>query len=32
MRQALVGDYYDAEILYYFFEHLNVFKRKKTQN
>ena len=23
MRQALVGDYYGAEILYYFFEHLS---------
>jgi hypothetical protein len=32
MRQAPVRDYYAPEILYYFFEHLNVFKNEKTQN
>src|SRR6185312_15177188 len=29
MRQAKVRDYYDAVILYNFFEHLNIIKRKK---
>jgi hypothetical protein len=31
MRQALGHDYYGPEILYIFFEHLNVLKWKKTQ-
>ena len=31
MRQALVGDYYGAKILYYFFEHLTVLKWKNSK-
>ena len=31
MRQALVRDYYSAEILYYFFEHLNVHEQKNSK-
>ena len=32
MRQAMIPDYYAAEILYNFFEHHNILKWKKTQN
>ena len=31
MRRALVHDYYAPEILYYFFEHLNILKRKNSK-
>jgi hypothetical protein len=31
MQQTLVRDYYDAEILYYFFELLNVLKWKNLK-
>jgi hypothetical protein len=32
MRQALVHDYYAAEILYYFFLSILMFSNEKTQN